>query len=289
MNPTRFDRISKLFAARHTRRQLMRDTGLAAGALAATGLGHAAAQDATPEPGAMPEAIRAEPWTGEKISYLYVQSFQGGSITPTDGAEGRYTVTLEQGTGQTIYFADRPSRDVGTRPTPQFLEGLGFPEDNPPNAALIVKTETGETDIAVVKLFNPTYDPETRGVTYDVEVLESWQEDLELGLREEPTDLAALAPAFGSAHLLIDDCPALSVYCRRWESDGWSQEDVGYFWDLDACDNYALCMPCEPYGHDQPDRCATYYYWTKKCNDTFAGCGGVCWAGLDWPLFGTGC
>ncbi len=47
---------------------------------------------------------------------LFVQSFQSGSIAPVDGAEGRYTVTLEQGLGQTIYFSDRPERIVGTEP-----------------------------------------------------------------------------------------------------------------------------------------------------------------------------
>jgi hypothetical protein len=284
MNASRFDRISKLFAERH----LSRRQAIAAGALAAAGLRHAAAQDATPE------AVRTEPWTGDKTMYLFVQSFHGGSITPTEGQEGRYTVTLHEGTGQTIYFGDRPSRDVGTTPTPQFLEGLGFPEENPPNAALIMETEAGETDIAVVELFNPTYDPTSRGVTYDVEVLENWQEDLELGLREEPTDLAALAPAFGTAHLLIDDCPQLEIACQ-YMADG-HYYTAGAYENVDGCWNYAICMPCEPYGHEQPDRCATYFYWNQKCNENpeFAFyCQdprlGGCFAQSSYPFFGDAC
>jgi len=60
-----------------------------------TGIGRlsgASAQEATPK--ASPESGAAE-----KTSYLFVQAFQSGSITPADGQKGRYTVTLEQGLG----------------------------------------------------------------------------------------------------------------------------------------------------------------------------------------------
>jgi hypothetical protein len=282
MNPNRFDSITKLFAERKlSRRQaLVSSAGLAAGAMAGS-VAHGAAQDATPE------AVPADPYAGDKTMYLFVQTFQGGSIVPTEGAEGRYTVTLDAGTGQTIYFGDRPSRDVGVTETPQFLEGLGFPEDNPPNAALIVETEPGETDIAVVELFNPSYDPETRGVTYDVEVLANWSQSLEMEFSEAPTDLAALAPSFGTAHLLIDDCPQLDVECAIL--DGQDYEYLGNFPNLDQCWNYSICMPCEPYGHVQPDRCATYYYWNQRCNKQFAACNGQCRALSAWPYFGSFC
>ncbi len=156
MDPVRFDRISKFFADRKMSRRaavIHGGTGLAAGALASVGLTsaiHAQDAPATPESDVAPE-IEA------KTPYLFVQSFQSGSITPTEGQDGTYTLTLEHGLGQTIYFADRPSRDVGAVPTPEFLDGLGFPEDNPPNAALVVETAPGETDIAVVELFNPNY------------------------------------------------------------------------------------------------------------------------------------
>jgi hypothetical protein len=283
MNPIRFDRITRLFADRKlSRRQALAttSTALAATALAAPSAGHAVAQEATLE--ASPPSDTA----GAKTIYLFVQSFQGGSIVPTEGAEGRYTVTLDHGLGQTIYFADRPSRDVGALPTTRFLEGLGFPEDNPPNAALIIETDAGETDIAVVELFNPTYDPPTRGVTYDVEVLQNWQEDLDLGLREEPADLATLAASFGTAHLLIDDCPTdLEVGCFT-QKDQFREPPVGT-WRVDSCWNYSQCMPCEPYYHNQPSGCATQDYWTQKCNQTFSDCQGNCFSLFDW--FGGDC
>ncbi len=133
MANTRFDSISKLFARRRT---------VAGGTLS---------QAATPA---------ASTWDGEKIPYLFVQSFEGGTIAPKEGEDGTYTVTLEHGLGQTLYFADRPSRDVGAVPTERFLRGLGFPDDNPPNAAIVVDDGNGGTDIAVVELRNPLDRPD---------------------------------------------------------------------------------------------------------------------------------
>src|SRR5829696_1762143 len=125
MATRRFDTIAKLFAQRKASKPY--------------------AQEATP----------AATSDGEKIPYLFVQSFAGGSIAPKAGEEGAYTVTLEHGLGQTLYFADRPSRDVGAVPTEHFLAGLGFPADNPPNAAIVVDDGDGGTEIAVVELRNP--------------------------------------------------------------------------------------------------------------------------------------
>ena len=85
MKTHRFDEISRMFARRKlSRRQVLAASGAAG--LAATGAGQVAAQDATPETAAP-----------EKVAYLFVQSFQSGSIAPAEDAEGRYTVTLEQG------------------------------------------------------------------------------------------------------------------------------------------------------------------------------------------------
>jgi hypothetical protein len=63
---------------------------------------------------------------GEKVQFLFVQSFRSGSIAPKAGTDGAYTLTLEHGLGQKIYFSDRPERVVGADPTPQFLKGFGF-------------------------------------------------------------------------------------------------------------------------------------------------------------------
>src|SRR5262249_44072488 len=108
MATSRFESISLLFASRRASRE-------------------SAARQAPPAD-----------WNGRKFPYRFVQSFEGGTNAPKAGVDGPYPVTLDHGLGQTLYFADRPSRDVGAVPTPQFLHGLGFAADNPPNAALVV-------------------------------------------------------------------------------------------------------------------------------------------------------
>jgi hypothetical protein len=272
MNTLRFDEIAKGFANRRLSRR--RALAAAGAGLAAAGLSTAGAQDATPvaTPGTAP---------ADKVTYLFVQSYQSGSIAPKAGADGRYTVTLEQGLGQTIFFGDRPSRDVGATPTSQFLEGLGFSDDNPPNAALILETGSGETDIAVVELFNPAYDESTHTASYEIVGLESWEDDLDLGLQEDPTDLAGLGASFGAAHLFIDDCADTTVQCiDHGANDGLA----GVYEGVPACWNYAVCMPCEPYGHVQPDRCSTQNYWTDKCNKDHSVCRGQCGASFAYPF-----
>ncbi|HEV2527138.1 MAG TPA: hypothetical protein VGT61_01640, partial [Thermomicrobiales bacterium] len=185
MDASRFDAVFRIFG----QRRLSRRSALASGAaLGAAALATAAtAQDATP-PGDMgtPDAM-GTPGASDaatRTEFLFVQSFQAGSIEPKEGVDGRYTLTLEAGLGQTVYFSDRPERLVGTAPTPQFLDGLGFPENNPPNAALVVETGVGETDIAVVELFAPVYDAATHTATYEVEVLANWETSTELGFTQ---------------------------------------------------------------------------------------------------------
>lgn len=279
MDANRFDTVTKLFASRRlSRRQAV--TASAAAGLATAGFGYANAQVATPA--ATPEASPAvADGNYEKIMYLFVQSFQSGSLAAnTDGAT--HTLTLKQGLGQTIYFGDRPSRDVGATPTEQFLETLGFSEQNPPNAALIIETEDGETDLAVLELFEPTYDVTTRTATYQVKGLEAWEDKLELGLQDTPSDLSGFAPDFASAHLLIDDCANGEVTCVNSRTG----VPVYTYTNLGFCYNYAVCMPCDPYGHTQPDRCSTSAWWDQQVEQAFPEeCDGGCYCDFNGSLF----
>lgn len=256
MNANRFDAIAKLFAARRGQR-------------------------ATARQGAATPA--AEPFDpGRKIPYLFVQSFRSGAIVPKEGEDGVYTLTLAQGLGQTIYFSNRPGRDVGALPTPQFLDRLGFDPANPPNAALVAEVAPGDTVFAVVELFDPRYDPDSPGVTYDVTVLAEWERTLDLGFVEQPADLARVAPSFGTAHLLIDDCADGPVICERSGSLGRTVQ-VGTIGPVGFCWNYSVCMACDPYGHTQPSRGATTRWWSDRCNQTFPDCQGRCLAQSEWP------
>jgi hypothetical protein len=271
MNPHRFDGISKMFADRRlSRRQALRTGGgLAAGTLAAAGLAHhAAADNATPA---------ATPAAGVPTGqFLFVQSFQKGSIEPKFGVDGTYTLTLEHGLGQTIFFSDRPERIVGASPTDQFLSGFGFPADNPPNAALVLEAGPGDEDIAVVELFNPRYDLETNTATYDIQVLRH-DERLDMTFQEQPTDLAKLHPTFGAAHLFIDDCADGTVTCvSNYKPAPCSGPDgaCGSFGPQGYCYSWSNpgCWPCEPYMHLNPTAKQEYAYWIDKCNNSFASC-----------------
>ncbi|MGD9711658.1 MAG: hypothetical protein AB7V46_06280 [Thermomicrobiales bacterium] len=183
--------------------------GTAAVGLALARTGHVSARqamsDATPEP-------------DEKPVFLFVQTALLGRAvmnsdagsptangTPVAGGGASYLLTLEGHSGQTIYFSDRPDRIVGAMPTEDFLENLGFTPVNPPNAALVAEFAVGD-GVVVLKLINPTYDAETRTVTYGVELLEGFAgENLEPVTREQVE--ARLPAEFGSAALFIDDCP----------------------------------------------------------------------------------
>ena len=255
MNATQFDRISRLFAERRlSRRQAMQQgaAGLAAAGLAVGGFKAAAAQDATPAASATGESV-------EKIEFLFVQSFQSGTVEPKAGEDGTYTLILANGLGQTIAFSDRPERIVGAAPTAQFLQGLGFSADNPPNAALLVETTPGTEDIAVVELFNPTYDEATHTATYDVTVLEAWEESLEMGFGQEPSDLAAFGDSFGAAHLFIDDCSDGTVTCGNAGTIR-----TGYCSDPSA---FFCCKPCTPTGVHDWDEIDQHF--TQACYEAF--------------------
>ncbi len=248
MNADRFDRITRLFAQqRLTRRQAVM-MSVAAGVAASTAT---AAQNATP----------IATTTGEKTSEtLFLQAFQSGSIAPKADATDRYVLTLKQGLGQTIYFTDRPERVVGVTPTAQFLGNLGFPTTNPPNAALVVEKEGGTTEIAVVELFDPSYDEATHTATYDVAVLEEWERELGVGFTEVPGDLTAFGPEFGAAHLFIDDCADGTVICNASSMEGANTftVDAGFCY-VDGC-----CRPCT-------DGTDVKTYWAKKCQEAKPG------------------
>ncbi len=267
MNPNLFDQVSKRFSeARLTRRHAV-GASLAAGAAAVTGIG-IAAQDATPA--ATPEVVTLPP-ADDAPTQLFVQSFQSGSIAPSASEFGTHRVTLDHGLGQTIVFTDRPSREVGTSPTPAFLDGLGFDADNPPNAALVIDAGDGTTDIAVVELFNPSYDEATHTATYDIAVLANWQNDLELGFQDEPTDLSNVAPHFGATHLFIDGCSG--NYPCVWWNEGhpqtWGYLNLPATWWWGA----AKCVPDAPNAQSIQD---VENYWSPTCNETFAACEGRC-------------
>ncbi|CAA9561244.1 MAG: hypothetical protein AVDCRST_MAG49-2435 [uncultured Thermomicrobiales bacterium] len=255
MDPTRFDGIARTFAGRRASRR----AAIAAGAAGAVAVLGAAA------PGKAQEAAPGA--EGNRTFFLFVQTFLGGTLVPKEGEDGTYVLTLTGGPGQTIYFSDRPERIVGTLPTYQFLDALGFPPDNPPNAALVARTDDGE-DIVVVELFNPVYtdsfgESGAATLTYDVRVLADYAEE---GLAHLAQRRAGEAPpaAFSEAALFIDDCNPVWIRCGREGIWGWEVGDLGY---RSTCWSWSdfNCVPCA----------GGWEGATRECNELFSECQGT--------------
>lgn len=197
-------------------------------------------------------------------TFLFVQAFQSGTLTRNTN-DDLHTLTLEHGLGQTIYFGDRPSREVGLTPTKDFIKGFNFGAGDPPNAALIVE-HGDDTELSVIELTKPTYDSDTHTATYQVRALEAWADGPKLDLQQ--TTIADITPAFDGAHLLIDDCPDESVACVD-NNNG----DMLYKNELDTmCYAWGQCMPCVPYYHSQPSNCADWDYWKSQCDADSNAC-----------------
>jgi hypothetical protein len=256
----RFDAIIRLFADRKlSRRSAIRrgGAGLAAAGLTAAGVRAAGAAGATPPAGGV---------KGETApAFVFVQSFQSGTFTPKDGSAGTFTLTLDHGLGQTVYFSDRPERVFGAAPTAAFLKGLPFGPDNPPNAALVLEAGPDDTDVVVLELTAPKYDEATHTATYEAKILTDY-EKLGVTFQEAPETAQTLHERFGAASLFIDDCPDIATcygppalfpigpvpggpYGRCWN---WND------FHCDACSG-------------QPDD-----YYNDLCNNAYPACNNQC-------------
>ena len=151
-------------------------------------------QDATPA--TLPSVL------GEVEELLFVQTFESGTFQPKAGEEGIFELTLTGGGDQTLYFANRPARDVGTIPTDELMAQLGFDAENAPNAAVVAQTADGE-EVLVVELLNPRLDAAADTLTYDVQPLLEYQGEVLATLAGRQDD-QALPDAFGPVSLFID-------------------------------------------------------------------------------------
>ncbi|MGX7678506.1 hypothetical protein ACSMXN_06385 [Jatrophihabitans sp. DSM 45814] len=105
----------------------------------------------------------------EDIEALFVQS--AGSLS----SDGEKTITLHGLSPSTIYFADRPQREVGHISTRRFIELWGQGEDSfaidPPNAVVsFAEPRDRMPEEVVVTIRDPHMDGDS--LTYQVTVLE---------------------------------------------------------------------------------------------------------------------
>jgi hypothetical protein len=202
MQSQRFDYLIKTLGTPVSRRSAL-GAGAGLGGLALVGRQprYATAQGATPAASPMTE--------GGKTTFLFVQTFESGSLIPKEGEAGVFVLTLQGEHGRTIGFSDRPERIVGSTPTQSFLDGLGFSPIDPPNAALVIEPTPGETDIVVLELLNPQYDEAAQTLTYEVRILDAFDAEGGLNFQEEPRAPDPAGEEFSAAQLFIDDCSDL--------------------------------------------------------------------------------
>jgi hypothetical protein len=193
--------------------------------------------------------------------FLFVQPFDAGSWAPKEGEADTYVLTLGGAAANTVYFSDRPERIVGLCPTQLFLDALGFTPTNPPNAALVAQTDTGEQDILVIELLNPAWDGNGT-LTYDAKVLADYGDPGLAHLSRQQVDFE-MAGSFGDGGLFIDGCPDGVATCYQVSNDErvvvgeiWN---VGCHWASSACELDEENPSASSYGqlcHDAfPDSC----------------------------------
>ena len=161
----------------------------------------------------------------ETSTHIFIQEGTNGSFL-NDGS-GNYTLTMTNVVPYTIFFADRPARDVGFAPMDKFLKGFNFGASNPPNAAIILPDENETSDMMIVELTKPQYNNATRTLTYTASLLKDYSfESVWFQDRKDEVD-ASIPERFGRAILVIDDCVCTPVdsgcasncrnQCWRWK------------------------------------------------------------------------
>ena len=102
--------------------------------------------------------------------FFAIQHAQSGSISEIN--ETAYSLELIDVSDNTILFSDRPDRIVTTVSTSDFIGNWSVGDDsfaiNAPNAVLVVDEQEGMQEIAIIELFNPTYDSDKKILKYDV-------------------------------------------------------------------------------------------------------------------------
>lgn len=276
MDPKQFDTITRLLASHRISRRAALLTGAGAAALTVTGAAAQATPEAmtgqaTPEP--MSDQATPEGTSNPDISFMFVQTFGAGSIDAATDGVPLLLLVADHVAGQTLYFSDRPERIVGMVPTEKLLSsgenssGIGFTAENPPNAALVLPDDK----ILIVELIDPSYDPATGQIRYQLRVLDDVSQ-LDLELDTEPLKAADAVGEFAAASLFIDDCDDGQVIC--YSSDGTQIGTIPGSGNMGFCWNWgpACCAPCESPGDSD---------WSGTCNTTFTDCNGACKYGFS--------
>ena len=162
---------------------------LAGGTIGAR-LHDASAQDATPSP--------------DGVELLFIQTFASSSLAPDPADPDLLILTLETGTGHTLYFSDRPNRVAGTIPTERFIQVFSQETaGDPANAALVAQRDPGIEVTHVFELFTLGYDAQSGVATYSVRFL-SDPGQMKIEFAETPQQSLSEAVLYGVSELFID-------------------------------------------------------------------------------------
>ena len=171
-------------------------------------------------------------------TFIFIQEGTGGSFV-NDGS-GNYTLTMTDVVPYTIFFADRPARDVGFAPMDKFLKGFSFGASNPPNAALILPDENETSDTVIVELTNPQYNNTIQTVTYNAKLLKEYSFE-SVWFQDQLSKVDASIPErFDHAVLVIDDCPCTGTLANCPSGC----QNTCYNWRNIACRNCGGCCSC---------------------------------------------
>jgi hypothetical protein len=198
------------------------------------------------------DEVAAQP---EKVPFMFVQTAEGGTFEARPDRSG-FRLTLRGVAPQTVYFSDRPQRIAGGVPNGAFLDGLGFSDANPPNAAIVLsEPKSADSDVVVVALTNPAYDAAARTLVYDAKPLEK-TDGTGLAFWTDRRD-ETLPASFANVSVFVDDCPDARVHCygayytggqRKCRTDcGVLDKKVGFCWSY-------MTMSCKPC-RDHLDEC----------------------------------
>lgn len=173
-----------------SRRNLLASAAALAGIAPLALASQAGAEEATPAP--------------DEETLLFVQVAESGTAEPVEGEAGRYRVSLVNGSGQTLFFSDRPERLAGLLRTSKFMQETDGVAGNP-NAALVLRTDGDDsgTKLAVLELGDASFDPESNVITYEARLLDITSERT-LAPDDPSQALDSLPATFGRATLFID-------------------------------------------------------------------------------------
>lgn len=158
-----------------------------------------------------------------KPSILFVQTTETGSLMPSKKVPGLYELTFKGVNPSTVYFTDRPRRDVGHQATIEFIQDWSTGPKSfatvPPNAALeILDTRLGNITL-IVELLSPHISSNGKTLTYEVRILNAPAISSNFIEGKLTGDTGGKPPAgaigkFGIAALFIDSAEELDSHCQ---------------------------------------------------------------------------